>query len=310
MNKKIILAGGTGFLGHMLAQYFKEKGYDIVVLSRRRVSLEHARVVHWDGESLGEWAGELENATALINLTGRSVNCRYDERNRKEILDSRVHSTKILGEAVNRCVYPPRVWLNSSTATIYKHSYDQANDEKNGIIGGTKEAKDEFSVQVAQAWESAFQKIVTLSTRKIILRMAMVMGNEQGGVYEVLSRLTRFGLGGKMGHGRQYVSWIHSADLCAAMEWLINNPKAEGIYNICSPNPVPNQKMMEQFRKSLGVSIGLPATFWMLEIGTFLMQTESELVIKSRNVVPSRLISEGFKFKYPEFENALAELKH
>ena len=308
MNKKIILAGGAGFLGRTLAKWSQGKGFEIVVLSRRSVPLEHARVVPWDGHGLGEWVKELENATALINLAGRSVNCRYHERNQKEIMESRIFSTRILGEAVNRCSNPPSIWLNSSTATIYKHSYNKPNDE-HGDIGGTAEAKDEFSIKVAQAWEDEFQKAITPSTRKIIMRMAMVFGNEPGGVYDVLSRLTRFGLGGKMGHGRQFVSWIHSTDLCGSIEWLINNPKAEGIYNICSPKPISNRKVMELFRKTLGISIGLPANLWMLEIGTFLLRTESELVIKSRHVVPSRLLSEGFKFKYPELEGALWKLK-
>ncbi|MCH8060124.1 MAG: NAD-dependent epimerase/dehydratase family protein, partial [Proteobacteria bacterium] len=252
---KIILAGGSGFLGRTLGKWLAARDCEIVVLSRQPHVSGFARTVSWDAHSLGPWTEELEGASALINLAGRSVNCRYHAHNRREMIDSRVLSTRVLGEAVRKCDSAPPVWLNSSTATIYKHTYDDPHDEA-GNLGATPEAKDAFSIEVAQAWEAEFEKAETPSTRKIILRTAMVFGDERGGVFEVLRRLTRLGLGGKMGHGRQYVSWIHAVDFCRAIEWLIDNPNAEGTYNICAPNPIPNTEMMTTFRRTFGIPIG------------------------------------------------------
>ena len=305
---KIILAGGSGFLGRTLTKWFVTRGYETVVLSRQPLEREFARTVFWDARSLDAWAGELEGALALINLAGRSVNCRYHTRNLREMMDSRVLSTKVLGQAVLKCAAPPPVWLNSSTATIYKHTYGDPHSEA-GTTGATLEAKDTFSIEVAQAWEKEFERVKTPSTRKVILRTAMVFGNEPGGVYEVLRRLSRLGLGGKMGHGRQYVSWIQSVDFCRAIEWLIANPNWRGIYNVCVPNPIPNSQMMAVLRRVLGMPFGLPATRWMLEIGVFFLRTETELILKSRRVIPARLMKEGFAFLYPQMEAAIANLE-
>ncbi|MEO8498938.1 MAG: TIGR01777 family oxidoreductase, partial [Planctomycetota bacterium] len=305
---KIVLAGGSGFLGVVLAKWLSERGYEVVVLSRRSTSLAHGRCVAWDGKTLGDWAGELEDATALINLAGRSVNCRYHVRNRREMMDSRIFSTRVLGRAVAGCAMPPRVWLNSSTATIYKHTYGEAHSE-DGEIGATREANDKFSIQVARAWEEEFAKAECPITRKIVLRTAIVLGSVPGTAYEVLRRLARFGLGGKMGSGKQFLSWIHADDFCRALSWLIETPSAEGIYNIAAPNPVTNADAMRLFRKAVRMPIGLPAARWMLEVGAFVLRTETELIIKSRRVVPTRLISEGFAFEFPTLESAIASLE-
>lgn len=303
-----MVAGGSGFLGRTLIQWHRRCAHDTIVLSRHREALDGARVVHWDGQQLGDWIGALEGAAALINLCGRSVNCRYHKRNRTQIMSSRLESTRVLGEALQRCSNPPPVWLNSSTATIYKHTYDEAHDEQ-GTIGSTPEAKDAFSIDVARAWEQEFDAASTLQTRMITLRTAMVFGRQPGSVYQTLRRLARFGLGGKMADGRQYVSWIHEYDFCRALDWLIANAEARGIYNVCAPHPLTNAEMMGAVRRTCGRTIGLPAARWMLEIGAFLLRTETELIIKSRRVIPSRLTSEGFEFKFPVLDQALAQLE-
>jgi uncharacterized protein (TIGR01777 family) len=219
-----------------------------------------------------------------------------------------VNSTRVLGEAIAQCAQPPRVWLNASTATIYKHSLDRPIDELTGEIGSTPEAKDEFSVEVARAWEQALDEARTPATRKIALRTAMVLGNGPNSVLPVLRRLARFGLGGKMGTGRQFVSWIHEVDFCRAIEWLIAHEDFTGPVNLAAPNPVPNRELMESMREVCRVPFGLPATEWMLELGAFFLRTETELIIKSRRVVPGRLIAVGFQFRFPHPREALVDL--
>jgi uncharacterized protein (TIGR01777 family) len=241
-------------------------------------------------------------------LTGRSVNCRYTTRNRREILDSRVDSTRIIGEAIRRCSQPPQVWLNASTATIYRHTFGEAWDEA-GEIAATPEAKDQFSVDVAQAWEDEFAKAPTAKTRKVTLRMAMVLGLGRNSVFPALRRLTTFGLGGKMASGQQFVSWIHEMDYCRAIEWLIDHSDKEGVFNIAAPNPLTNSEMMGVLRQVCGVRVGLPAPRWMLELGAIFIRTETELIIKSRRVVPRRLLESGFTFEFPNTREAFEELK-
>jgi len=308
-NGKIVIAGGSGFLGRTLIKHFVKQGYELVVLSRSEGSLKGATTAKWDGITLGDWAGELEGAIALINLAGRSVNCRYNARNRREIMDSRVLSTRILGEAIQRCQIPPKVWINSSTATIYKHRFDAANDEEEGWMGAHPDAKDAFAIEVALAWEKVCGEAVTPKTRKLVIRTAMIFGNEKDGVYEVLRRLVRLGLGGKMGSGQQFVSWLHEEDFCRAIEWLIAHEDKSGIYNLCSPGPITNQDMMRIMRDAIGVPIGLPANRLMLELGAFVLRTETELMIKSRRVVPKKLLDEGYEFRYPKFDRAVRELE-
>jgi uncharacterized protein (TIGR01777 family) len=306
--KRLILAGGSGFLGQILAKYFRKAGYEIVVLTRSpKQTSSTIGEVNWDGRSLGAWAAELEGADAVINLAGRSVDCRYTRANRKLIVDSRVDSTRILGEAIGRCAIPPRVWLNSSTATIYKHSLNRPMDE-NGEIGATPEAQDAFSIEVAKAWEQAFAEARTPRTRKVALRTAMVLGHGRNSVYPVLRRLVRFGLGGKMASGRQFVSWIHQTDFCRAIEFLIQKDDLSGLVNLAAPNPVTNQEMMRSLRKISGVPIGLPAMHWMLEIGAFVLRTEPELIIKSRRVIPRKLLNSGFKFEFQTLPEAFEDL--
>jgi len=307
-TRRIILAGGSGFLGQILREHFLKQGCEVVVLTRcPGESNDKSGEVFWDGRALGEWARELDGADVLINLAGRSVDCRYHARNRKLMMDSRLDSTRVLGEAVARCANPPKVWLNSSTATIYRHTFGPAWNE-DGEIGATPEAQDAFSIEIATAWEREFNAAKTPRTRKVALRSAMVLGHGANSVFPVLCRLARFGLGGRMASGRQYVSWIHEKDFCRALDWVIDHVEFTGPVNLAAPNPVTNAEMMATVRKLCGVPFGLPATAWMLEVGAFFLRTETELIIKSRRVAPAKLLASGFKFQFPELRAALENL--
>jgi len=308
MNQHILLAGGSGFLGRVLAKHFVASGPEVVILTRQSNPSDcGVREVAWDGDTLGDWARELEGATAVINLAGRSVNCRYDARNRREILESRIRPTRVLGEAIARCASPPGVWLNASTATIYKHTFGSAWDEA-GDVGGTPAVKDEFSVEVATAWERAFAQAHTPATRKIVLRSAMVLGRGANSVFPTLRRLVRLGLGGRMGDGKQFVSWMHEADFCRAIDWLLQREDFNGVVNLAAPNPVTNAEMMNTLCKVCRAPFGLPATRWMLEVGAFFLRTETELIIKSRRVVPKRLLAAGFQFQFPEMRESWRDI--
>lgn len=307
---RIILAGGSGFLGKLLAHRFSSRGHQVIVFTRGNgTDGGPIRRVNWDARTVGRWAGLLEGALAVINLAGRSVDCRYTAKNRRLILDSRLDPTRVLGEAMGECSQPPHVWLNSSTATIYRHTYGPAWDET-GEIGGTPEAKDEFSVEVAPLWEAAFAEANTPSTRKIALRTAMVLGHGRNSVFPVLRRLVRLGLGGQMAGGRQFVSWIHEEDFCRAIGWLVERDGFSGAVNLAAPNPLTNREMMRALRRAVGVPFGLPASRWMLEAGAFILRTETELIIKSRRVTPGRLADSGFQFRFPTFDTAVANLVH
>ncbi|HEY9510196.1 MAG TPA: TIGR01777 family oxidoreductase [Verrucomicrobiae bacterium] len=306
---KIILAGGSGFLGQILARWFSERNFEVIVLTRSsRANRRNVREVKWDGKTLGGWTTELENALAVINLAGRSVNCRYHARNRRVLMQSRLDPTRILGEAIAQCERPSRVWMNASTATIYKHSFDHAMDEA-GEVGATSAAKDKFSIELAMAWEKAFNEARTPATRKVLLRMAMVLGPGTNSVFPALRRLARFGLGGKMASGGQFVSWIHEEDFCRAIQWLIERDDFSGAVNIAAPNPIPNREVMRIFRRVCGLRVGLPAPLWMLEVGAFFLRTETELIIKSRRVIPTRLEEAGFTFHFREMEGAVREIE-
>jgi len=307
---KIIIPGGTGHIGAALIRHFSHGFDEVVVLSRRTVEIPNVKVVTWDGSSLGDWVEEIEGSDVVINLAGRSVNCRYNPKNLAEMRSSRVDSTAILGEAICLCMNPPKVWLQSSTATIYAHRFDAANDEATGIIGGNEPGaprKWVASIEIAKAWEKAFDDCETPQTRKIAMRSSMVMSADRRSVFDVLSGLVRKGLGGRLGSGKQYVSWIHERDFVRAVSFLIDSDLS-GAVNVCSPNPLPQAEFMSEFRAACGVGFGLPAAEWMVELGCWAMKTESELVMKSRRVVPGRLLEAGFDFEYPSWTSAVVEL--
>ena len=307
---KLVFPGGSGQVGTILARHFHAAGHEVVVLSRNPTSAPW-RVVLWDAETVGDWQAELDGADVVVNLAGRSVNCRYTAANRALIMDSRVRSTKAVGEAIARCERPPRVWLQSSTATIYAHRYDAANDEVTGIIGGSEPdapASWRHSTDVAKAWEAAVDEADTPRTRKVLLRAAVTMSPDAGGIFDVMLGLVRKGLGGRAADGRQWVSWVHVVDFVRAVEWLIDRGDVSGPVNIAAPEPLPNAEFMREFRRASGTKVGLPAARWMLGLGARLMQTETELVLKSRRVVPGRLLADGFTFRFPDWPSAVRDL--
>jgi len=307
---KIVIPGGSGHIGTILARVFHGEGHEVVVLSRLP-AVTRWRTIHWDGATLGAWRREVDGSDVVINLAGRSVNCRYTGANRREILQSRVSSTEVVGRAIAEATRPPRVWLQASTATIYAHRYDAANDEYTGVLGGDEPAAPSswrFSIDVARAWEQAFDKAVTSRTRKIALRSAITMIPDAGGPFAALYGLARHGLGGRFGDGRQFVSWIHHEDFVAAVRWLIDRDDMDGIFNVAAPNPLPNREFMKILRETCHVSIGLPSAAWMLEVGAAVLGTETELLLKSRRVIPVRLLEHGFRFTYPDWTSAARDL--
>ena len=307
---KIVIPGGSGQVGTVLARAFHRDGHDVVVLSRHP-RIQPWRVVAWDGATLGSWAKDLGGCDAVINLAGRSVNCRYTAVNRKEILESRVLSTRVVGQAIAQVTHPPRVWLQASTATIYSHRYDRPNDEVSGLLGGQESSAPgswRFSIEVARAWEDTFNGMATAGTRKIALRSAMTMTPDAGGVFDTLLGLVRHGLGGSAGDGRQFVSWIHYEDFVRAIRWLIEHDEVDGVVNVAAPHPLPNADFMRLLREASDAPRGLPVSKWMLEIGAVFMRTETELILKSRRVVPARLLEHGFTFTFPAWRDAARDL--
>ncbi len=306
---KIVLPGGSGQVGTLLARRFQRDGHEVVVLSRTPDRAPW-KTIPWDAATRGPWASELDGADVVINLAGRSVNCRYTPENRRAIKESRVNSTRVVGEAIASATRPPRTWLQASTATIYAHTFGAPHDE-NGQIGGSEPGVPEtwrFSIDVATSWERALDDANTPNTRKVKLRSAMTMSPDRGGVFDTLLRLVRFGLGGRAGDGRQYVSWIHGEDFIRAIYWLIERHDIDGAVNLSVPEPLPNAEFMRVLREAWGVRVGLPATEWMLEIGARIIRTETELILKSRRVVPGLLLREGFQFHYPNWPAAAKEL--
>ncbi len=307
---KFVIPGGSGQVGSVLARAFQAEGHEVVVLSR---SAQQAswRVVPWSFGDLSGWAGELDGADVVINLAGRSVNCRYTPANRKEIIDSRVESVRAVGKAVAMAKRPPRVWLQASTATIYAHRYDAPNDEATGILGGDEPGAPDtwrFSIDVAKAWEKALDEAPAPGTRKVKLRSAMIMSPDPGGIFDTLATLVRRGLGGTSGDGRQYISWVHETDFIRALKFLIEHDSLGGVVNVAAPEPLANREFMAVLRRVWGARFGLPASRWMLEIGALFMRTETELILKSRRVVARRLAEAGFTFQYPRWEPAAREL--
>ncbi len=305
---KIVIPGGTGQVGTILNRALTAAGHDVVVLTRRPA---RDREVRWDGETLGPWAEEIDGADIVINLAGRSVNCRYTAANLRAMMDSRVRSARVVGEAIAAAVRPPRVWLQMSTATVYSHRFDAPNDEATGVLGGTEVDVPgywAYSVEIAKAWERAQERAETPYTRKVAMRAAMVMSPDRGGVFDVLLRLARLGLGGPVAGGAQYVSWIHDRDFVRAVEFVADRDDLAGPVNFAAPVPVPQRTFMRVLRTAWGVPVGLPATRWMAELGAFALRSDTELLLKSRRVVPGRLLEAGFAFDYAQWPEAADDL--
>jgi uncharacterized protein (TIGR01777 family) len=307
---RVVITGGSGQIGQILARAFQSEGVRVAVVARHVQPAPWPTIV-WDGLHLGEWSRELDGADVVINLAGRSVNCRYNQANRREIMDSRVVSTRLVGEAIAQASQPPKLWMNASTATIYRHAMDRPMDEVDGEIGGNEPdlpSAWRFSYDVATNWERTFFAAATPHTRKVALRSAITLSPDRGGVFDTLLQLVRLGLGGSNGSGKQYVSWVHDMDFVRAVEFLIGREDLDGCVNIASPNPLPNRDFMAALRGAYGAPIGLPATNWMLEIGAVLLRTETELILKSRRVVPRRLVDAGFAFQFPDWRSAAVDL--
>ncbi len=292
MKKKIILAGGSGFIGTYLEKYFTHAGYEVIIISRQPGS------VQWTNQDALVTA--LEGAEMLINLAGKSVDCRYNDKNKAEILRSRVETTTILGNCIGKCKHKPKLWINSSTATIYRHAEDRPMTESTGEIGSG------FSVGIATQWEAAFFHFNYPECRQVALRIAIVLG-EDGGVMSPLKNLVRFGLGGKQGSGNQHFSWLHIEDLKNIICYIQTHEDMHGIYNCSSPNPSTNKILMQQLRKAMHMPFGLPTPKWLLTIGAALIRTETELVLKSRWVIPEKLLEHGFKFTHINLGEALKD---
>jgi uncharacterized protein len=300
---KIVIPGGTGQVGGVLTRAFRAAGHEVVIIGR-------GSGVRWDGHTLGRWADEIDGADVVVNLAGRSVSCRYTAENLRQMMRSRIDSARVVGEAIAKADNPPAVWLQMSTATIYAHRFDAANDEKTGIIGGREPDVPgywAYSVEIAKRWEAELNEADTPGTRKVALRSAMVMSPDRGGVFDYLSWLARLGLGGPVAGGHQYVSWIHDDDFVRAVALLIREPIA-GPVNLAAPNPLPQREFMRDLRQAWNVPVGLPATHWMAGIGAFALRTDTELLLKSRRVVPGRLGQAGFEFHFPNWREAAQNL--
>jgi uncharacterized protein (TIGR01777 family) len=310
---KIVIPGGSGQVGTILARHFHEQGHDVTVLSRRAKPAPW-RTSRWDGLEIAEWVKDIDGSDVVINLAGRSVNCRYNAANRRQILNSRTITTGLVGRAIAQAAHPPAVWLNASTSTIYRHSLDRPMDEATGELGGNGPGNStawDFSVEVALSWERACFAAQTPRTRRVAMRSAMIMSPDCGGAFDTLLRLGRYGLAGTVGPGNQFVSWIHDVDFVRAVEFLIEREEMEGPVNVCSPCPVPNRFFMRCLRHAWCTShIGIPSPRWALEIGAFLLGTETELLLKSRRVVPKRLLDASFDFHFPNWRGASQDLVH
>ncbi|WP_293304384.1 TIGR01777 family oxidoreductase [Pedobacter sp. UBA5917] len=299
---KIVLAGGNGYLGNVLAKYFSQVADEVIILARKpKADNGNIKTLLWDGKTMGDWVNNLSGTNLLVNLCGKNVNCRYTEQNKKEIFDSRLIPTRLLGKAINTLENPPKLWINITSATIYRHAEDHAQDEFMGEIGKG------FSVEVCKAWESSFFENETPKTRKIALRMGIVMGLHDGAFPRLLN-LVKLGMGGKQGNGGQYMSWIHEEDTARSIDWLLNHPEIKGVVNCTAPNAVKNNVFMHSMRKAFGVGFGLPTPAWLLAIGAKIIGTETELILKSRWVKPTVLLNSGFEFKYREVGEAMEAL--
>ncbi len=301
MKPRIVLAGGSGFIGQSLSPFLLSKNYEIIVLSRAESDLRDAvRSVHWDAKTLDDWLEFVNGAFAVVNLAGRSINCRHTPEHRREIIDSRVDSVRVLGQAIARCAQPPKVFVQIAGVGIYGDKGERICDE-------TTAPGDDFVTKVCEKWEAAFESVEAPATRKVLLRLGVVLG-PNGGFLGLLGRLTRWFLGGQVGHGRQYLSWIHVADLSRIVLASIENRELTGVFNATSPNPVTNGEFMRELRRALHRPWSPPVPEFAARIGSWLMGTEADLALVSQRCVPKRFQENGFNFEFPELRDALANV--
>ncbi|WP_316792360.1 TIGR01777 family oxidoreductase [Pedobacter frigoris] len=297
----IVIAGGNGYLGKVLARYYRDLAEKVIILSRKPQPADgNVETVLWDGKTAGSWTNVLQGADLLVNLCGKNVNCRYTDKNRKEIIASRVIPSLLLGQVIAGLSNPPKLWINVTSATIYRHAEDHAQNEETGNIGYG------FSIDVCKQWEEAFFAVPTPLTRKVALRMGIVLGRNDS-VFPRLLNLVKVGLGGRQGDGEQYISWIHEHDVARCTEWLMGN-KVDGVLNCVAPEAVKNVTFMKLMRDAYGVPFGLPSPQWLLEIGVLMIGTEMELILKSRWVAPKRLLDAGFNFQFSNAKHAIHDI--
>ena len=306
---KVIMPGGSGHIGRVLLRHFQEKQYDVKILTRNTKKKDP--FIFWDGQTLEEWQKVIDGSDVVINLAGRTVNCRPIKKNLKEMMDSRVNSTRVIGEAISRSQNPPKLWIQMSTATIYAHSFNQANDEYSGTIGGNEPNVPDtwhHSTNIAKNWEKTLFNSQTPSTRKVAIRSALMVSPVKKGYFDTLLSLVRRGMGGTIAGGKQYVSWIHETDFIRAIEFIISHEEIKGPVNFSSPNPMPQKEFMLHIRSAYGMKISFPITKWMSAIGAIFLKTDTQLVLKSRRAVPTKLLSHGFQFQFPKWPEAVVDL--
>jgi len=296
-----VMAGGSGFLGRLLAAELASRGSEVVILTRNPSrSAGRIQEVFWDGRTLGPWAERLEAVKAVINLTGRTLNCRYTLANRREIVESRVESVKVIGEAIRRCGKPPQVLVQAGSLGIYGDAGDRWCDEQ-------VPSAEDFPAQTCVSWEKAFDESLTPRTRRVLLRIGFVLG-ASGGALKVMANLTRWGLGGTFGSGKQYISWLHERDMNAIFLAAIEREDIQGVFNATGPNPVTNAELMRELRRVLRRPWTPPAPIWAVHVGTWLMRTEACLALTGRRCSPTRLLNHGFEFKFPALKEALENI--
>lgn len=307
---KIVIPGGSGHVGSYLVQHFQKQKQDVTILTRNKN--KKPPFVFWDGKTLGEWQKCIDGSDVVINLAGRLVNCLPSKKNLKERRDSRIDSTRVIGEAISQSQKPPKLWIQMSTATIYDHSFGPPHDENSDRIGKNQDRYPyvwRHSTSIAIHWEKTLFSFKTPLTRKVAVRLAFVISPKKKGYFDILRSLAKRGMGGPVAGGKQYVSWIHYIDFIRAIECIISHKEISGIINVGSPHPLPQKELMSKLRSVCGINFCFPITKWMSEIGALFMKTDTELVLKSRMVVPKRLLSYGFRFKYPHWEDALSDMK-
>lgn len=320
--QKIVILGGSGHLGRIMTSHFVAAGHRVTIVGRGSLPASmmgpNVDFARWDGRTVeAHWASEVDGADVVLNLAGRTVDCRYNKVNLEQMLSSRIDSTRAVGEAIAQAQSPPRVWLQMSTATIYAHTYGPANDERTGQIGAYEPGTPDYwrySVLIAEAWEEALWKAQTPHTRRVALRSAMVMSGEPGGPFRVLARLARAGLGGAVAGGDMYMSWIHDADFARALDLLIANEEVSGPVNLAAPGPVPQKQFMAGIREAqreiggLRIPLALPLYRWMVNLGAVFLRTDPELILKSRRAVSVVLPEHGFQFEFTEWPVAALDL--